>query len=489
VASVASTDFDFKKINDPIHGIIGLSQVEWDIIQTPAFRRLSYLYQLGLSYFVFPGATHTRYAHSIGVMDVMTRMIDAINKHARKKYDKDAINEEEVPKLRLAALLHDIGHYPLGHSSEWVFYRNEDEKERLEFEEPDTQDFMPLADMAVVQKNKSVSHEAFGEFIVTHCCDISDILKNKGYDPKEICSIFTGENPSRSIYSQLVHSTLDADRLDYLLRDSHHAGISYGHIDLDFILTNLKYDKEADLFAIDYKGITTFEHFLISRYYVYHNMTFHKRVMGYELIAKALYHAMAKDGVVIGDYDVLKTKFENNCQSFLADFNDAYFWQNLKQWSPKGSHREYYDKLRRFLISRKRTEVVHEERHLVEASKNADDTFITLRRDLLRDSKYFEELCIKTRVSKECIALQENDIGFEEQPPFTSYKEKTPEEERKSLGRVYEGYKFKDLVEVDFSIIKELSKYRQYIRRLLYYDIYADNPDLESFRESVRKKG
>jgi HD superfamily phosphohydrolase len=483
-------EFDYKTINDPIHGSIRLSKPEFELIQAPTFLRLARLNQLGLAHFVFPGATHTRISHCIGAMHVMSRMIDSINANSRKMNANEPIEREIKQKLRLAALLHDIGHYPLSHATEAVFFRIAEEKgvDNSDFVglEDRQKGISPLNDMCDVQIDKGVTHERFGKFLIQNRNDICAVLNRHGFDSREIAEIVTGEEPLVQIHSQLIHSALDADRLDYLLRDSHYAGVSYGRIDLDFLVANLVYDPKKPMFAVDYKAIPAFEHYLVARYYMYNNLIYHKTTMGFELMAKALYYQMVAEKRAIGDYYELEKCISDKGTDWLKYFHDEYFWYRLKEWSPKD---EYFIKLKENFVNRKRLKMLFEERQLISASdkNNVEGRFVYLKKRNIHDSLDFGKLLTEFKIPKDCIALTVNKIKFEDQSPYTGYKETTSDEITNELGKIFENHEFKDLIDLNYSIIATLSQYVQHIRRLYFFDISDLNIDTDRFRRRMKE--
>jgi len=475
----AKNSFNHKSFNDPVHGPISLSQLECDIINTPIYMRLSRLKQLGLAYQVFPGATNTRFSHSLGAMHVMSRMIDAINARASKDGARSPIQERDKQKLRLAALLHDVGHYPLSHATEAVFFRNEEEQSGIVQSAEKASEGLYLHAMASAKKSEKVTHERFGANIVIHNSSLNKTLKQGDFDPEEIAGIFTGEMPKKPILSQLIHSTLDADRMDFLLRDSHFAGVTYGHVDLEFILSNLVYDRTTKLFAVDQKGITAFEHFIISRYYMYNNITYHKTVMALEFMAQTAYYEMAKEGLVIGDFKRLNLDINSKSMPY---FDDDYFWGSLKEWKPR---RKYFKRLRQDLLERRPLKMLYEERRLVDLMQNGrevDDEFRYLRNDKIHFDIRFKRMCRKLHINPKNLAIVTRKVKFEEQPPFTSHNSRTTDHDTGQLGKVYEQHEFKDLIDVKWAIIPRLSNYVQYIRRLYFFDIDKKNIDLTEFR-------
>lgn len=480
------TDYNFryKFINDPIHGLIGLSELECKIIQSNLFNRLRRLQHLGLASLTFPGATHTRFSHSIGVMHIMSQMIDSLNKPTSRFKDvKPAeIDDRAKQKLRLAALLHDIGHYPLSHATEPVFFRHESEKDETgdDFEVNDREDgTTPFAIMANASTVEKVTHEQLGKAILNNSMELKEILGGE-FSAKKIAQIFTKEFTERRLYSQLITSTLDCDRLDFLLRDSHYAGVSFGHTDFNFIISNLRYDFENDLFAVDYKALTSFEHYLIARYYMYNNITYHKNTMGYELMAQVLFYGMTSEEVAFGKFDDLIDLIKDK-PNYFCEYDDEYFWQTLKQWKPKKDNVNFYVKLKNYILMRHKPVMLWEERKLVDLGMEQKPHFNKLNDNLLEDSKSFNKLINKFGINGEYIVLVTKKIKFESTPPHTSRYDRIDKKEESQMGRVYEGYRFKDLIDVDHSIIKILSNYSQVIRRLYFFNLDNIDLNLEQF--------
>ena len=209
-------DWRYKIIIDPVHGDIGLSELETKLIDTPTFQRLKRIKQLGFANMVYPSATHTRFEHSLGVMYIMSRIIDNTREQFRKQF-----SEEDKQKLRIAALLHDVGHYPYSHVMEKIdwdsakkYIRRRDEDETRE---NDTHPKYPL-------------HDDLGKIIITERKDIKKILRDNDIDPEEIASLVKGEHQN---LPNLLNRSLDVDRLDYLVRDSMNTGLPYGRVDIN----------------------------------------------------------------------------------------------------------------------------------------------------------------------------------------------------------------------------------------------------------------
>ena len=257
-------------VRDPVHGFIAFNDWERTIIDHPAFQRLRRIRQLALSELVYPGSNHTRFAHALGTMDVATRMFDSIVSKQwdylrnTRKYDEAGIRRDRQI-VRLAALLHDVGHSPFSHSGESLFPLN------------------PLT-------GRKHHHEEYSSKIIeTVFCEVIEQHpgnENYGIKASDVANVVSGvTNPSspgsarRLIWRPIVTSQLDADRCDYLLRDSLHAGVSYGRYDLDRILDtlNLGLDESGDtVVAIEEGGWHAAEGLIIARYSMFTQVYFQR---------------------------------------------------------------------------------------------------------------------------------------------------------------------------------------------------------------------
>lgn len=279
------------EIRDPVHGTISLSDAETLVIESPEFQRLRAIKQLGFSEFSFPGATHNRFIHSIGVSHVAVTAFDQIFKNFPFSSSRTRLRFRQA--LRLAALLHDIGHGPLSHTIEEVMPPLVDlgisaYKHRIR---PGSQ--VPLHNPTEITAN----HEDYTIKYVTDS-PLSDLLKSSFPDLEPIhvaCLIdkslvcpddffFEQGIDFRPLLSQLVSSELDCDRMDYLERDSYFCGTNYGKIDLPWMIGNLtSYLFEEKLYlALNRRALYTFDDFLISRHHMHLMVYFHHKSIIYE---------------------------------------------------------------------------------------------------------------------------------------------------------------------------------------------------------------
>lgn len=267
------------EIRDPIHGFIYLSEEEKKIIDTRAFQRLRRIHQLGTTYLTYPSAVHTRFAHSLGAMHVATLIFDKLIEKRKdiliedQEWGKDGIKKYRQ-MLRLAALLHDIGHAPFSHASDELF------------DEP---------------INK---HEFMAAEIITKDEEIRDSIDrigaNYGFTASDIARLITGESfnaPERLLIS-IFASELDCDKMDYLLRDSLYTGTKYGTFDLDRILNTLTLIPDYEkgwVIGVEYDGVHAVEGLILARYYMFTQVYFHKTRRIYDIILEKVLKEMLKE--------------------------------------------------------------------------------------------------------------------------------------------------------------------------------------------------
>ena len=273
-------------IRDPIHGAIEITPEERDLVDSPQYQRLRNVKQLGFADLAFPGATHTRYAHGLGAMAVATKVFDVLAPQLDLEPDDRARFRQT---LRLAVLFHDLGHAPLSHATERIM--------------------PPVAQLKVpawVQSDKrnidrKADHEDYTLKLVLDsglAAEIRRRMAPKGIEPDHVASLICGRpppgpHPFRSrgrdllpILRQVVSGELDADRMDYLQRDSFFTGVNYGKFDADWIIQNLaSHEKDGRVFlALAHRAVFAFEDFLLSRYHMFLSVYFHYASVGYEVL-------------------------------------------------------------------------------------------------------------------------------------------------------------------------------------------------------------
>ncbi|HDD69686.1 MAG TPA: HD domain-containing protein, partial [Candidatus Bathyarchaeota archaeon] len=228
------------EIKDPVHGYVYITELEKKIIDSFPVQRLRRLRQLAGAEYVYPGANHTRFEHSVGVMYLAGKVVENPNIGQR-------INEDEAEMVRIAALLHDVGHGPFSHV------------------------FEHLLDKELGGK----THEDMTRWIIA-TSELKDILNKAGYDPEEIGKLATNklEKPSKAFLGQIISSAVDVDKLDFVVRDTHHTGAEYGFVDV-FRLIHAFDVLNGDL-AVDLGALSALESFIIARIESFKSIYFHR---------------------------------------------------------------------------------------------------------------------------------------------------------------------------------------------------------------------
>ncbi|HIJ54369.1 MAG TPA: HD domain-containing protein [Planctomycetes bacterium] len=316
-------DDSAKHIVDSIHGNIPLTNREVQVIDTPSFQRLRQLKQLAMAQLVYPTATHTRFAHSIGALGTMIRIIRAAEEN-RINFGQDV--EEN---LRLAALLHDIGHYPYSHLMEKL--------DDVRLIEKEVEGVEPTVKEIDARKSKYPEHEEVGSLIAT---GQDDLVKAIGGEEraKAVADIFTRSKAADAQLSKLIHSSFDIDRWDYLLRDSYATGVPYGHIDINYLLNNLKVSPQKVVGFSD-KALPAVEHFLLARFFMQRTVYYHKTIYGMEEACRQLlrrlrdrdgeHYGVPTDGeavknlVTSGDLRMFTDAFVDNIIQRAVDDEDS----------------------------------------------------------------------------------------------------------------------------------------------------------------------
>ena len=234
---------NYLDIIDPIHDFIRVYDHELEIIDNPIFQRLRRIKQLSGAHLTYPAAQHTRFEHSLGVMHIASQA-----GHALK--EKGILKSDDIKILRLAGLLHDIGHGPFSHL----------------FEE-------------IIQQKK-ISHEDFGKAIILKS-EIGDTLSKNGFDKKFITKVAFGESKYQYL-NEIISGALSADMMDYLLRDGYFTGAEHAKIDHKRLTQSLDVHKKK--LALERSALYSFESMMHSRYQMFKAVYFHKTVRAAEVM-------------------------------------------------------------------------------------------------------------------------------------------------------------------------------------------------------------
>jgi hypothetical protein len=293
-----------KVVVDSIHGDIHLTDRECRVIDTASFQRLRYIKQLGMAHFTYQNATHTRFAHSLGVLAIMKKVLAPERRRVR-------LTDDQEEDLRLAALLHDVGHYPYSHLMEKV------DSVRLSEEFVEGAASTPR----IVIASPYPSHVDIGRLIVTEQKDLIDALGSRER-AERIANLFSRTQVADQQLSKLISSSLDLDRFDYLLRDARGTGTPYGQVDLNYLLNSIRMSPSG-LLGVSEKALPAAEHLLFARYFMHRTVYAHKTTMAFEEACRQLLrrirdagrYGLPKDGPAVES--LVKSQE-------LGDFTDAY---------------------------------------------------------------------------------------------------------------------------------------------------------------------
>lgn len=464
-----------KFINDNLYGGIGFSKYEFEIINTETFQRLRRIKQQGLTSYTFPCAEHTRFSHSLGVLYIMGRMVEHF-------YRLGKLNEHECQLLRIAALLHDIGHYPLSHLTEHVYRM----RRRKPVDQDISEDVSPLTRFSEKIGDRFAHHEELGVEVIKKRSDICKILKLMHIDPDEVGEIINGKT-TNNLYHQLMHSSLDADRLDYLIRDSSSAGVRYGLVDLDYLIRLLLVGEDVTEFGgktqtahclgVNIKGIHALEHYLMARYFSYSQVTMHRTSAVFETLAKAIIWYLAEKGEIYDNYDDIVKVVPS--EEFL-DFDDSFIWNAIKK-SKTLQADPTYNLYRTTLLYRNRIKVPLEIKLVEDKGVKIPDYNV----------KYYKvRNYVKNSLTNiaDCAGLPPSCFGYLEQTLDVDKCQKDLNDQTYyEAPRVIENGKCRLLVQSESSLIKELFEKQLNIFRLFYIDPYPkDDEKSDKLAKKIR---
>jgi HD superfamily phosphohydrolase len=266
-------------IKDPLYGYVAITPLEKDIIDTRVVQRLRRLRQLAGAEFVYPGANHTRFEHSVGAMHLAGLMAENITE-----------DETEIQALRLAALLHDVGHGPFSHIFEEILAK------------------------------KDQNHEDITSWLIRNS-ELADIIRDGGFNPDDLSRLAIGklEKKERLFLNQVIRSSVDVDKLDYIVRDSFHTGAEYGNVDVfRLIYTTEPFQRNL---AVNTTALTTLESFLIARVLSFRSIYYHRVCRGIQ--------RMLADALKLADEELGLSEFDT--PEDYVDMDDYTTWSRLKQ--------------------------------------------------------------------------------------------------------------------------------------------------------------
>jgi HD superfamily phosphohydrolase len=285
------------EIKDPVHGYVSVTEAEKQLIDSYPVQRLRRLRQLAGSEFVYSGANHTRFEHSIGVMHLAGKLTENPNL-------SQLLSEEEIQTVRMAALLHDVGHGPFSHVFEHLLVK-----------------FL----------NKT--HEDMTQWIIQKS-ELHNTISELGYNPDRVGKLAVGElrRHGKAFMDQIIQSTVDVDKLDFVVRDTYHTGAEYGYVDIFRLIHML--DILGENLAVDVGALSALESFVLARLESFRSIYFHRVGRAAQIMLATAMEA-AKDEVGLVTFD--------SPEDYLA-LDDYTVWTMLKQCE---SSREIMEALER----------------------------------------------------------------------------------------------------------------------------------------------
>ena len=274
---------DFKSVTDTVHGTLRLDPLVLDLLETLELQRLNSIRQLGLTYLVFPGANHSRIEHCLGVSHVAGRMAEALG-----------LTPDERHLVMAAGVRHDVGHGPFSHTLEHVL------ASALAV------DHMHLTQRIITGEDDNVAADERKEF--PEVPRIAEVLERHGVKPARVAALIRGLGPEpaqgrlhdfsrprrgeRRVLYQIIHSAVDADQVDYLIRDAHYTGVALGVIDVNRLIQTLVL-RDGEM-AVDRKGLPALEGILVARGLMYSSVYFHKTVrIAEQMVSRAVERSKA----------------------------------------------------------------------------------------------------------------------------------------------------------------------------------------------------
>lgn len=427
-----------QRIRDPVHDLIEFDggefeQRAWGLLDTPEFQRLRRIKQLGFSELVFPGATHNRFSHSVGVFHTARMLSNLISVRLG-----EAFNSDRARVAQAAALVHDLGHGPFSHAFE-------DALKRLGIKK---------------------RHETWTSEIVAGDTKVCEVLSqvNPGFQD-EVALLLASETPI-DIYSAIVSSQFDADRLDYVRRDRLMTGAQHGGFDFPWLMANLEVDRvavsldgeeygEVEGLILGNKAFQAAEEYVLGLFHLYFSVYFHKATRSAEKMMTALLERVGKilqDGSVAASglpssHPVVRFLHEQSLGNYLA-LDDSIVWGSLGEMA------------------------------------NAPDPTVSELAGRLRDRKLFKAVDVTARLKKHGGAasvarfrarlreakegMESSDI-LEDQVTRNPYKRRgydSPEALAKVLIRRVDGTGYEDLEDRSevVAALQEQSTFRVYVR-------------------------
>jgi len=351
---------------DPVHGFLRVKEPELAVIDTPSFQRLRLIRQLASAYLAYPGANHSRFEHSIGVMHVAGLSCSVLE-------EKGYMTQDETSMVRLGALMHDVGHGPFSH----------------------------VLDELIHEKG-GMSHEDTTQNIVRKS-EIADKLSAYGFSPRKMSELSVGKHSGKKKFlNDIIAGSLSADLMDYLLRDSYYTGAGFGKVTIERIIDS--FEVYNNRLALQRDALYTFESLAVARYEMFKAVYFHKTVRAAESMILRSFQ-LADEFIHISD--------TSNLQRYLSRTDESVLHEILSL-KENGAAEKSKDLVKRYL-ARNLVKCVYEK--LIHRRERVTEKILSARamRDKLR-----QELADRCNVDPDDIFI---DLPTTPAVPYTSERE------------------------------------------------------------------
>lgn len=456
-----------KTITDPLYGNIKLTEIESKLVSARAFQRLHNVRQLGLGHLVFPSAGYSRFAHSVGACHNADRIILAIEYNSGHEF-----SPVERQAFRLAALFHDLGHYPFSHTTEHAikkFYRegiyNKTDKVQHHFSIFDDAHSAP----------QYLDHEDNGGLIFQEDSEINEIFNRSSEVSKEdVTNVYLDEN-----LLTIISSDLDCDRLDYLKRTALHSGAPYGAVDVDFIISKSTIDGSGR-FCFDRKAIRAADHLLVSRFYDFMQIPYHKTVASLEWsLEEAVIYLLRIGRLKLSEADTRRMLADGS----WSDFDDGAMVATMRATFDAGVDDEVSRDHLAAVLQRRSAKMVFNWECLVENGRR-DEAVIEERLN-----EKIADLCTRIGIDRRRFTVWKAPFKLSKAGPILQgapgNNEEYSDEERQQLIHVLRKREEKSvpLIDLPNAVSHHLAKLRYKVLRVYYLMNPSDSTE---FKEQLR---
>jgi HD superfamily phosphohydrolase len=476
--------FNFRRITDPVHGTVGISELEYQIInRSRAFKRLRNIKQLGLAHYVFPAADYSRFSHSVGVCHLVGRMLGSLRRSGH------TISDQEIQTYRLAGLFHDLGHYPFSHTMEDAV-RDASAKDRnilpkngakksaahrkpSQFSEPPFgHEQLGLKILEIDQELKNI-FDRYGIYRDAHGDELYRVILD---DVREVLS---KENPLNMKFMSLISSDLDADRIDYLLRNAYHTGIPYGSVDINYLLSEMRLD-DKNLICWTEKALRTADHFFLGRYFDYQQVPFNKTVKAAELMLQDVIGALIDLKKIDVSRDALIGKISD--QSW-GDFDDGYIIERIRELARSPTSSVVLKAKAESILYRQTPKLVAEMEYIAPSTGSGGTSKQHFERIVKNVRQNIEKWATEFGINKELWRVWPKSVQLTKIGSVRLLGDEADDGE-KELARILIGGESRPVVNLPYSILGVMSNYHFHALRVY---VLFPNGD-EKRREEIGKK-